>query len=134
LVRSYPLWVAGFLAGLGLLAVVHALLVSARRRSQQVGILRALGLTRRQIVGAVSAQGGSMCVAGAVVGLPLGIALGRWTWAASAHQLGVGEDVTAPLGLVGAVIVAGLALLLVAGAAAGWWAGRSTPAHALRAP
>jgi hypothetical protein len=134
LVRDYPLWVAGFLAALGLLAVGHALLVTARRRSQQVGILRALGLTRPQIVGAVSTQGGSTCIAGAVVGLPLGIALGRWTWAASAHQLGVAEGVTAPLGILLAVIAVGSVLLAGFGAAAGWWAGRSTPAHALRAP
>ena len=125
---------AGFLAALGLLAMVHALLVTARRRSQQVGILRALGMTRRQIVGTVSTQGGSTCIAGAVVGLPLGIALGRWTWVASAHQLGVGENATVPLGLVLKVVASGFGLLLVIGAAAGWWAGRSTPGHALRAP
>jgi hypothetical protein len=134
LVRAYPLWLAGFLALLGLLAVLHALLVSARRRSHQVGVLRALGLTRGQIVEAVSTQGGTMCVVGTVVGVPLGIALGRLTWAASAHQLGVGEGVTAPLLVVLGVIAAGLVVLLSAGATAGWWAGRATPGRALRAP
>ena len=134
LVRAYPLWVAGFVAVIGLLAVGHALLVSARRRAQQIGTLRALGLTRAQIVGAVSTQGGATCIAGAVVGLPLGVALGRWVWTANAHQLGVGEDAATPVGVLLAVIGAGLGLLLVFGAIAGWWAGRSTPAHALRAP
>jgi hypothetical protein len=33
---------------------------------------------------------------------------------------------------VSAVLVAGLALLLISGAVAGWWAGRATPARALR--
>ena len=134
LVRAYPLWVAGFVAVIGLLAVGHALLVSARRRAQQIGTLRALGLTRAQIVGAVSTQGGATCIAGAVVGLPLGVALGRWVWTANAHQLGVGEDAATPVGVLLAVIGVGLGLLLVFGAIAGWWAGRSTPAHALRAP
>ena len=134
LVRAYPLWVAGFVAVIGLLAVGHALLVTARRRAQQIGILRALGLTRAQIVGAVSTQGGATCIAGAVVGLPLGVALGRWVWTANAHQLGVGEDAATPVGVLLVVIGAGLGLLLVFGAIAGWWAGRSTPAHALRAP
>jgi hypothetical protein len=46
----------------------------------------------------------------------------------------VGEVAATPVGVLLAVIGAGLGLLLVFGAIAGWWAGRSTPAHALRAP
>jgi hypothetical protein len=134
LVRSYPLWLAGFLAAVGLFTVVNALVVSARRRSHQVGVLRALGLTRAQVVGAVSTQGATMCLIGALVGVPLGIALGRWTWAASAHQLGVRQDVAAPLVIMLAVIGAGLILLVGAGATAGSWAARATPARTLRAP
>ena len=75
-----------------------------------------------------------MCLIGALVGVPLGIALGRWTWAASAHQLGVRQDVAAPLVIMLAVIGAGLILLVGAGATAGSWAARATPARTLRAP
>jgi hypothetical protein len=134
LVRSYPVWLAGFLAALGLLAVVHALLVSARRRDHQVGILRALGMTRGQVVGAVSAQGATMCVLGVVIGVPLGIALGRWTWSLSAHQLGVGEGAVLPIAVMAVILGAGLGLLAALGASAGWWAGRSTASSALRVP
>jgi hypothetical protein len=134
LVRSYPIWLAGFLAAVGLVTVVNALAVSARRRSQQVGILRALGLTRSQIVGAVSSQGATMSVVGAAIGIPVGIALGRWTWAASARQLGVSPALGAPLAVLFAVVGFGLALLLLLGAVAGWWAGRATPARTLRTP
>jgi hypothetical protein len=134
LVRAYPLWLAGFLAVLGLLAVVHALLVSARLRDHQVGVLRALGMTRSQVVGAVSTQGAAMCLLGVVVGVPLGLALGRWTWSLSAHQLAVGEGAVVPAVVVAAALGAGLGLLVALGASAGWWAGRSTPSHALRVP
>jgi len=134
LVRSYPIWLAGFLAAIGLFTVLNALVVSARRRSQQVGILRALGLTRGQIVGAVSTQGASMCLVGALIGVPIGIALGRWTWAASARQLGVAEGLGAPFATVVAIIGFGLVLLLLLGATAGWIAGRATPSSALRVP
>jgi hypothetical protein len=134
LVRAYPLWLAGFLAALGLLAVVHALLVSARRRDHQVGVLRALGMTRSQVVGAVSAQGAAMCLLGVAVGAPLGLALGRWTWSASAHQLAVGEGTVVPTVVLAAALGGGLGLLLAVGASAGWWAGRSTPSRALRVP
>jgi predicted lysophospholipase L1 biosynthesis ABC-type transport system permease subunit len=134
LVRAYPLWLAGFLAVLGLLAVVHALLVSARRRDHQVGVLRALGMTRSQVVGAVSAQGAAMCLLGVVVGVPLGLALGRWSWSLSAHQLAVGEGAVVPAVVLAAALGAGLGVLVALGASAGWWAGRSTPSHALRVP
>jgi hypothetical protein len=134
LVRAYPLWLAGFLAVLGLLAVAHALLVSARRRDHQVGVLRALGMTRGQVVGAVSAQGAAMSVLGVVIGVPLGVAVGRWTWSLSAHQLGVGEGAIVPIAVMAIVLGGGLGLLLALGASAGWWAGRSTPSSALRVP
>jgi len=134
LVRSYPLWLGGFLAALGLAAVLQALWVSARRRSHQVGVLRALGFTRGQVVGAGSTQGTVLWFVGALIGIPLGIAVGRAIWAASAHQLGVGDGVAVPAGVVSAVLVAGLALLVISGAVAGWWAGRATPARALRVP
>jgi len=134
LVRSYPIWLAGFLAAVGLFTVVNALVVSARRRSQQVGILRALGLTRGQIVGAVSSQGAAMALAGAVIGIPIGIALGRWTWRASAHQLGVSQALGAPLAVLFTVVGFALVLLVLLGATAGWWAGRATPATTLRTP
>jgi FtsX-like permease family len=134
LVRAYPLWLAGFLAAIGLFTVGNALVVSARKRSQQVGILRALGLTRGQIVGAVSSQGATMCVVGALIGVPLGIALGRWTWAASARQLGVGEGLGAPMLALLALVLFAVVLLGLLGATAGWFAGRATPSDALRVP
>jgi hypothetical protein len=132
LVRSYPLWLGAFLAALGVAAVLQALWVSARRRSHQVGVLRALGFTRAQVVGAGSTQGAALWFVGALLGIPLGIAVGRAIWAASAHQLGVGDGVGVPAGIVSAVVVAGLVLLLISGAVAGWWAGRASPARALR--
>ena len=134
LVRSYPRWLAGFLAAIGLLTAINALVVTARRRSQQVGVLRALGLTRGQVVAAVSTQGAALCVVGVVVGVPLGVALGRWTWSLSAHQLGVGEGAVVPVAVLVIVLGGGLGLLLALGASAGWWAGRSTPSNALRVP
>jgi hypothetical protein len=40
----------------------------------------------------------------------------------------------APLVVLFAVVGFGLALLLLLGATAGWWAGRATPARNLRTP
>jgi len=75
-----------------------------------------------------------MCILGVVIGVPLGLALGRWVWMLSAHQLGVGEGAVVPFIVLAAVLGGGLGLLLALGASAGWWAGRSTPSSALRVP
>jgi hypothetical protein len=91
-------------------------------------------MTRSQVVGAVSAQGAAMCLLGVVVGVPIGLALGRWTWSLSAHQLAVGEGAVVPAVVLAAALGCGLGLLLAMGASAGWWAGRSTPSSALRVP
>jgi hypothetical protein len=68
------------------------------------------------------------------VGVPIGIAFGRWTWAVSAHQLGVTEGLGAPFATLLGIIAFGLVLLLLLGATAGWFAGRATPSRVLRVP
>jgi putative ABC transport system permease protein len=133
LVRGYPLWLAGFVALLGLLAVLHSLLASARRRTHQIGILRALGLSRHQVLVAAATQAGTVILIGALIGVPLGTAVGRWTWQVSAHQLGVSGTVSSPLTLVILAVGAALVAMGTVGALAGWWAGRDVPASALRA-
>ena len=50
-------------------------------------------------------------IVGLVVGLPLGIALGRWLWVLFAHQIYAVPTPTVPVG--GIVIVAAAAMVLV---------------------
>jgi len=71
-------------------------------------------------------------VVGLVIGVPLGVAAGRWTWGLVANQLGVRDQPVVPL-LVVALVVAGS--LLVANALAslpGVVAARTRPAEILR--
>jgi hypothetical protein len=105
-------WVlAAFLTALGLAAVAHALVMSVRARRGEIAVLRTMGLVRRQVGLAVAAQATTTVVAGAIVGIPLGVAAGRWTWAFVADGLGV---VDAPVVAAGAVVLAVVVALAVA--------------------
>jgi ABC-type antimicrobial peptide transport system permease subunit len=65
------------------------LVVSVVRRRREVGLLKALGFIRRQVAFAVACQTTTVAVAGIVIGVPVGIAIGREVWRVFANNLGV---------------------------------------------
>ena len=75
--ETVPLVLAGFLALLGIGAVAHTLASTARRRRHDIAMLRALGMRPRNSGAIVFVQAGAIAVVGLVIGLSLGIALGR---------------------------------------------------------
>jgi ABC-type antimicrobial peptide transport system permease subunit len=79
-IRGFPIFLAAFLTVLALGAISHALATAVRRRRYDLAVLRALGLTRWQCRGAVVTQAMVISLAGLVVGIPLGVALGRAVW------------------------------------------------------
>jgi putative ABC transport system permease protein len=109
---------AGALAGLGL-----TLLASVRRRRRDFALLKTLGFTRRQLAGAVAWQSSVIALIGLLIGVPAGIAFGRWLWLAFAHQLSAVPDPVIPaasivLAALAAVILANLVAALPGRAAA----------------
>ena len=118
---------------LGALAsLVHALAVGRRRLRRELAVLRSIGFSGRQVAAAVVAQAVALTGAGLAVGLPLGIAAGRWLWLLFADELGVvGDPVTSIPFLVAAVPVAVLLTLAVAALPA-LRAARLRPALVLR--
>ncbi|MFN7955648.1 MAG: FtsX-like permease family protein [bacterium] len=56
------------------LGIVNTLLAAILDRTREIGILRAVGATRRQIEGAVLAEAGLLGAMGALIGLALGLA------------------------------------------------------------
>ena len=122
-----------FLIGLGMVGLVHFLGVSARRRRHDFAVLRALGFVRRDLSLTMSWQAMSVVAVGVVVGVPLGVMVGRWAWLAAIGSVGMVDTPALPgVSLVAIVVVAvgGAAAL---GAVPGWFAGRRPPADALRA-
>ena len=83
-----------FTAGLAVAALTHALLVVVRLRGRELATLRALGLRRSQSAGTVLYAGMTFLFLGLALGLPLGVAAGRFVWRAIAESIHV-VDLTA---------------------------------------
>jgi ABC-type lipoprotein release transport system permease subunit len=83
-VQRLPVVLGAFLVVLALGAVGHALVTSVRRRSRDLAVLRAMGLTPGQCRRVVIVQSTLLGLLGLVIGLPLGLAVGRLTWQAVA--------------------------------------------------
>jgi len=70
-------------AGLAVGAVVAlglTLGASVRRRRRDIALLKTLGFTSRQLAVAVAWQASVAAIVGIILGVPVGIALGRWLW------------------------------------------------------
>ena len=131
-VGDLPNVLAGLLALLAASALAHLLVTSVRRRRHDLAILKVLGFVRRQVSAAVAWQATTVALLALAVGLPLGVALGRWSWSLLADRIGVGAPPVTP----GPALLAGVAgTVLVANLVAAWpgrVAARTRPAVALR--
>jgi hypothetical protein len=119
---------AGAVAGLGL-----TLVASVRRRRRDFAMLKTLGFTRRQLAAAVAWQSSVVAVAGLVVGVPVGIAAGRWLWLAFARELSAVPDPVIPAASIALAAVAALVLANLVAALPGRAAARTPAAIVLRA-
>ena len=129
---AFPLLLGGVVAVCGLAALAHLLVVSVARRRSETGLLRALGMVRRQLATIVFWQATTVAVIAIAAGIPLGIAAGRAIWRAFAISLGV-----VPVPVVQAWLIVALAAgaLLAANALAAVPAmstARSRPGQLLR--
>ena len=98
LVSGQPAWLAlivGLLAGA---ALIHALVTSVRSNRRQIGVLKSIGFTKRQVMSTVAWHASLLTGAALMVGIPLGIVIGRVTWSAIVDNLGVVSSTVVPLG------------------------------------
>jgi ABC-type lipoprotein release transport system permease subunit len=118
-----PDFLGGTLAAGAVVALALTLVASVRRRRRDLALLKALGFTRRQIAAAVAWQSSLAVLIGTVLGVPLGVALGRFLWDVFAHEIHVVPAPTVPtvsiaLIAVGALVLANVVATLPARAAA----------------
>jgi FtsX-like permease family len=128
-----PEVLAVLLAGLGLGVLGQLVVTSVRRRRRDFAIMKALGMLRRQVRLIIAWQLTTVTVLALLVGLPAGVALGRWAWLLFAAEIGVGGNTVTPLGIV---LVLMPAAVLTANAVAFWPARRAallSPAEVLHA-
>ena len=106
-----PLALALGLAAAAVLSLALTLLSLVRRRHRELALLKALGMTRRQVRAVIAWQTTLTLLIAVGIGGPLGIVGGRLAWRAFADSLGVVPIVQVPV----AALVLGLAALVLAG-------------------
>jgi len=131
---NFPLIFGIILAVFGAATLAHFLIVSVSRRRREIGLLKALGFVRSQVASTVIWQASTITLVGLVIGLPLGIVIGKGIWILFATNLGVVPVPWVQLWVVaalaaGVIVVANLLALGPAVAAT-----RAKPGELLRTP
>ena len=121
------------LAGAALVALGLTLASSVRRRRRDLALLRTFGFSGRQLAATVAWQASVIAVIGAVVGVPLGVAAGRWLWTLFARSIYVVPRPTTPIAAVALVAIGAIVLANLVAAAPGRVAARTRAAPLLRA-
>ena len=130
---AMPAVLAGGLAAGAVAALGLTLVASVRRRRRDFALLKTLGFTRGQLAGAVAWQSSAIAVIGLVIGVPAGVAAGRWLWLAFANQLSAVPDPVVPAASIGLAALAALILANLVAALPGRTAARTRAALLLRA-
>jgi FtsX-like permease family len=130
---TVPLILAGGVAAGTVAALGLTLVASVRRRRRDLALLKTLGFTRGQLAGAVAWQSTVVAVVGLVIGVPLGIAAGRWLWILFARGLSAVPDPVVPVASIALAAVAALVLANLVAAVPGRQAARTPAALLLRA-
>ncbi len=131
-VDGLPIAVAAILGAMAGAVLVYTLLTAIRRRRRDLAVLKSLGYLRRDVARTVTVQAMTLAGLAVVIGLPVGVALGRLVWQRFADWQGIPS---VPTVSVPALAVVGLAVLVVAALIAvvpARLAARTAPAAALR--
>ena len=131
-VRNLPVVVSALLAAIAAATLAHTLVTAIRRRRRQLAVLKTLGFDRRQLLATVACQATTFAAIGLAVGVPLGIATGRWAWYLFAEQIEVVPEPVTPLPLVLLVAPAAILLANLVAALPAWSAAQTRAAAVLR--
>ena len=115
-------------------AVAHVLIVAVARHRRDLAVLRAMGFTQAAVVGVGHDPRLAPCHRACLVGIPIGIVLGRAVWDRIAANFYVVPRPTAPLELLALIGLAPLVVIaIVASLVPAARAVRPPPAAVLRA-
>ena len=103
--------IAVLIAALG---IVNTLTMNVIERVREIGILRAAGMTRRQVWRSVVVEAGVLGLAGALLGIVLGLAVGALMVVLAGGRLDVAGGVPWPI--VGLALVLGIVVAMLAAA------------------
>jgi MacB-like periplasmic core domain/FtsX-like permease family len=120
------------LAAGAVVALALTLVTSVRRRRRDLALLKTLGFTKRQLASTIAWQASIAVGLGCVVGIPLGLALGRFLWDLFVHQISAVPDPTVPTVSIVLIGVGALVLANLVAAVPGRIAARTPTAQLLR--
>jgi hypothetical protein len=129
---STPALLASGLAVGAVVALGLTLAASVRRRRRELALLKTLGFTQRQLAAAVACQASVAALMGIVVGVPAGIAVGRWLWILFAHAIYAVPSPSVPVLQVALVALGTLILANLSAVIPGRMAARTPTALVLR--
>jgi hypothetical protein len=131
-IAGVPVALSGLLALLAAGTLAHMLASSTRRRRRDLAILKTLGFTRQQVRHTIAWQATTIAAIALLIGLPTGVAGGRWAWRLFAAQLGVLPEPAVPLAAILLAVPGALIVANLIAAAPGRAAARTQPAAVLR--
>jgi hypothetical protein len=130
---STPTVLGGALAAGAVVALGLTLIASVRRRRRDLALFKTLGFTHGQLAAAIAWQSSVAVGIGTIVGVPLGIVLGRYIWDLFAREINAVPQPTVPVLSIVLVVVGGLVLANVVAAIPGRSAAKTPTALLLRA-
>jgi FtsX-like permease family len=131
-IADVPVVLSGLLVLLAVGTLAHTLVTATRRRRRDLAVLKTLGFVRPQVRGTLAWQATTLAAVALLIGLPTGIAAGRWGWRIFAGQLGVLPDPVVPPFPIFIAVPAALFLVNVVAVFPGRAAARTQPAALLR--
>ena len=132
-IGALPSVVAGIVTLMAVATLAHTLVTTVRRRRSDLAVLKVLGFLRSQVSATVAWQSSLIATVAVVVGVPLGIAAGRWAWHLFAQQLGVPPEAVTPVLATVSLAAATIVLANVVAAFPARLAARTRPTAILRA-
>lgn len=131
-VGGLPSLIAVLMGVMALSTLTHTLLTSVRRRRRDLAVLKVLGFVRRDVLATVRWQSNALVVAALLVGMPVGIAAGRWAWYLFADRLGVPPEAATPVFAVLLLVPATVLVANLVAAVPARLAAATRPAAVLR--
>lgn len=124
-------WAVGFMAVvIGAVIVTNTMWMSVHERTREIGVLRALGWSKRGIIGMIMIESTGVGMIACVVGCVLGVGLAELT----THLPMMNQFVSPTYDAVPFLLALAVAILLslLGGAVPAWRAARISPVEALR--
>jgi putative ABC transport system permease protein len=127
-----PVFLGTGLAAGAIAALTLTLVASVRRRRRDLAVLKTLGFTKAQLAATIAWQSSIVALIGTVVGVPLGIALGRWLWDIFALEIHAVPYPTVPVVLITVITLGTIVLANLVATVPGRYAARTSTALLLR--